>query len=245
MKRICLFSNRYQSNRSNYSILRLEAFSDWFSDLSTYIYIYRLNFIIDYFEEKHHAIAPDARYPLNADFCLNRIRKGREGGTGAKAATRQHVCWSRRKKKKRERPISGGFREVNRSGPVIKEKIPAPFVWRQAGQLVETVLPPPDHRNPFYCPLYRPFENENVLLARRWNTASNAVVLSRRRVWPTLVPASLLGLHGDTGPRRKIYQPRPAGHCKIEEKTAASVLTGWPPPRLVRLQTWKFTRVFL
>lgn len=80
MKRICLFSNRYQSNRSNYSILRLEAFSDWFSDLSTYIYIYRLNFIIDYFEEKHHAIAPDARYPLNADFCLNRIRKGREGG---------------------------------------------------------------------------------------------------------------------------------------------------------------------
>lgn len=35
----------------------------------------------------------------------------------------------------------------------------------------------------------------------------------RRRVWP-LVRASLLGLHGNTGPRRKIYQPRP-GHCKI------------------------------
>lgn len=118
---------------------------------------------------------PGAKYPLNADFCLNWMRKGRDGCESCD--TPEHVCWSRRKKKKkRERPISGGFREVNRSGPVIKEKIPAPFVCGPAAgrqQLVETTFfHEPDHRNPFIVRNSPFVENETFLLAearRRWN----------------------------------------------------------------------------
>lgn len=103
---------------------------------------------------------------------------------------------------------------MNRSGPVIKEKIPAPFVCGLASSSWKPFFHELDHRNPFIV------RNARSKTKRRGeedgtNAAPTRLVhrSPRRRVWP-LVRASLLGLHGNTGPRRKIYQPRP-GHCKI------------------------------
>lgn len=97
---------------------------------------------------------------------------------------------------------------MNRSGPVIKEKIPAPFVCGPAGrqQLVETTFfHEPDHRNPFIVRNSPFVENETP---RRGGDGTGATPTRlvhrtpRRRVWP-LVRASLLGLHGNTGTAKK------------------------------------------
>lgn len=56
-------------------------------------------------------------------------KKSRKQQGACKSGDTPLVCWSRRKKKKRERPISSGFREVNRSGPGYKRENSRPRLF--------------------------------------------------------------------------------------------------------------------
>lgn len=90
--------------------------------------------------------ALDAKYPLNADFCLNWIRKGRDGCKSCDTLARLLI------QKEEEEEGAADKQRLPRSEPLwpgYKRENPGPVCLRAGQQLVETVLPRPDHRNPF------------------------------------------------------------------------------------------------